>query len=450
MEYKLEPSQELLLKQSISMQQIEYLKLLEMNTAELEQYLYSIYEENPVVELNSAEPCAEGSEFFSWLNQSSAPKEYQSSPDEEIPPEKALPNQILDEKKNLLSHLKNQFDLSLREIDLSLLNLLLASLDKRGYLNITEEEIMQKGYELDLIQEAVGYLQSLEPAGIGARDLKECLSLQLIRKEIHDPLYFSIIEHYLEDISRGYFQKVAKALKCDVKRVRKIYEEIQSLNPIPASGFGSDPTFTAIVPDITVAIDRSGELHILYNKNFEKEVSISQRYLNLASENQEVEDYIKEKASQAMWVMKSLHSRQRTIENVVSEIVQVQKDFFTEGAALKPLNMVEVADKISVHESTVSRAVSGKYLECQRGVFPLKYFFTGKVSQPAGQEEAVSSVDLQNRIREIIAGEDQRKPYSDSSIIKILEEDGVQVARRTVAKYRSELGIPSSSMRKKC
>lgn len=450
MDYQLTPSQELLLKQTISMQQIEYLKLLEMNTIELEKYLYSIYEENPIVELNQSSPAVEGSDFFSWLNQNVSGAGYQSAPDEEAPVEKASPNQILDEKKNLLSHLKNQFDFSLREIDLSLLNILLASLDKRGYLIIKEEEILKKGYEKELLEEAIGYLQSLEPAGIGARNLKECLSIQLKRKEIQDPLYFAIIEHYLEDISRGYFQKVAKALKCDVKRVRKIYEEIQKLNPIPSSGFGSDTSFHSIVPDITVTKDQNGELHILYNKNFEKEVSINQRYLNLASESQEVEDYIKEKASQAMWVMKSLHSRQKTIENVVSEIMKVQKEFFIQGDTLKPLNMMEVADRLSIHESTVSRAISGKYLECRQGVFPLKYFFTGKVVQPGSLEDGVSSVDLKNRITEIVSQEDPKKPYSDSAIIKILEEGGVQVARRTVAKYRSELGIPSSSMRKKC
>lgn len=449
MDYKLTPSQELLLKQTISMQQIEYLKLLEMNTVELEKYLYSIYEENPVMELNPSSQVMEDSDFFSWLNHTSAPDEYQNAPDEDAPVEKASPNQILDEKNNLLSFLKNQFDFSLREIDLNLLNILVSSLDKRGYLIICEDELLQKGYEPDLIQEAISYLQSLEPAGIGARNLKECLAIQLKKKNIQNPLYFTVLEYYLEDISKGYFQKVAKALKCDVKSVRKIYEEIQSLNPIPASGFGSDLTFNAVVPDITVTKDKNGELHIFYNKNFEKEVSINQHYLNLASEDQEVEEYVKEKASQAMWVLKSLHSRQETIKNVVTEIMKVQKDFFIDGVSLKPLNMVDVANRLSIHESTVSRAISGKYLECKQGIFPLKYFFTGKVTQPRSQEDGVSAVNLKNKIEEIIAGEDPKKPYSDSTIIKILETDGIHVARRTVAKYRSELGIPSSSMRKK-
>lgn len=446
----LEQSQEMLLKQSISLQQIQYLKLLAMNVTELDQYLYSVYEENPVVELSSSDNIESASDFFSWLNQSSTSEDSQATSDDDAPSEVTSANQILDEKKNLLSHLKNQFDFSLREIDISLLNILLSSLDKKGYLTITEEEIIQKGYDAELVCEAISYLQSLEPAGIGARNLAECLAIQLKRKGVQDPVYFDIVNQYLEDVSKGYFQKVAKTLGCEVKKIRDIYEEIKHLNPIPASGFGNDPSFSCIIPDVTVTKNRNGELSIQYNKNFESKISINQRYIDLGSEDKEAENYIKEKAAQALWVMKSIHSRQKTIENVVSAIVRTQQEFFLNHSPLKPLTLNDIANELSIHESTVSRTVSGKFLECKQGVFPLKYFFTGKVSQVNDAiESSLSITNLKNRISAIIAQENPKKPYSDNDIIKILEEEGITIARRTIAKYRSELGIPSSSMRKK-
>lgn len=450
MQGNLQQSQEMLLKQSISLQQIQYLKLLAMNVTELDHYLYSVYEENPVVELSSSDNIENVSDFFSWLNKSSTSEDSQTSSDDDAPSEVTSANQILDEKKNLLSHLKNQFDFSLREIDISLLNILLSSLDKKGYLTITEEEIIQKGYDSELVCEAISYLQSLEPAGIGARNLAECLAIQLERKGIQDPVYFDIVNQYLEDISKGYFQKVAKTLGCEVKKIRDIYEEIKHLNPIPASGFGNDPSFSCIIPDVTVTKNRNGELSIQYNKNFESKISINQRYIDLGSEDKEAENYIKEKAAQALWVMKSIHSRQKTIENVVSAIVRTQQEFFLNNAPLKPLNLNDIANELSIHESTVSRTVSGKFLECKQGVLPLKYFFTGKISQISDStESSVSITNLKQRISEIIAKENPKKPYSDNDIIKILEEEGITIARRTVAKYRSEMGIPSSSMRKK-
>ncbi len=421
-----------------------------MNITELDHYLYSVYEENPVVELSSFDNTESVSDFFSWLNKSSISNDTQTYSDDDSTSEMTYASQVLDEKKDLLSHLKNQFDFSLREIDISLLNLLLSALDKKGYLTITEEEIIQKGYDSELVEEAISYLQSLEPAGIGARNLAECLTIQLERKGVQDSVYFDIVNHYLEDVSKGYFQKVARELDCNAKKIRDIYEEIKHLNPIPSSGFGNAQSLSCIVPDITVIKNKNQELSIQYNKNFECKLSINQSYIDLGFENKEAENYIKEKATQALWVVKSIHSRQKTIENVVSAIVKAQQDFFLKGLPLKPLNLNDIAGELSIHESTVSRTVNGKFLECSQGVFPLKYFFTGKISQVNDSEgSSVSTSNLKNIISEIIAKENPKKPYSDNDIIKILEKEGIVIARRTIAKYRNEMGIPSSSMRKK-
>ena len=449
MQHNLQQSQSLLLKQTLSLKQIQYLQLLAMNVTELGDYLNSIYEENPVVELTSGstEISESGLDFFSWLSQG---HEMQTpmSKDDEGPSEITPKGQILDEKENLFSHLRSQFDFSLREFDISLLDILMASLDKRGYLVCNEEQIAKKGYDLELVYEAISYLQSLDPAGIGARNLSECLCLQLERQGETDNDAYKIVNEHLEDISKGYFQKIAKALGCDDAKVRRIYEKIKKLNPIPASGFGSEQPFSYIIPDVTIINDDNG-LYARYNKDFESKVSINKNYVTLAQSDKEAEKYIKEKTNQALWVMKALDSRRDTIERIVSCILKTQEDFFTKAGELKPLKLKDIATELNIHESTVSRAVNEKYLECRRGVFPLKYFFSGEIAQVSESGEGTLSAEsLRKRIAEIIEGEDKKKPYSDSSIIKILSSDGIMIARRTVAKYRDEMGIPASSMRK--
>lgn len=450
MQNNLQQSQNLILKQTISLKQIQYLNLLAMNVTELDDYLNSVYEENPVIELTEgASDDRESSiDFFTWLN-SNRKLGSQSSKDDESPSEITPKGQILDEKENLFSHLRSQFDFSLRDFDISLLDILLASLDKRGYLVCDEEKIAKKGYDIELVHEAVSYLQSLDPAGIGARNLSECLAIQLERQGVTDEDTFKIVKDHLEDLSKGYFQKIAKILGCDVEKVRAIYEKIKKLNPIPASGFGSEVPFSYIIPDVTI-IDDNGELYVRYNKDFESRVSINNSYIDLAKTDKEAEKYIKEKTNQALWVMKALDSRRTTIEKIVSCIVDTQADFFKKAGSLKPLKLKDIAKDLNIHESTVSRAISDKFLECQRGVFPLKYFFSGEIIQSGdNSESSLSSESLKSRISEIIESEDIKKPYSDNQIIKMLESDGIMIARRTVAKYRSELGIPSSSMRKK-
>ena len=450
MQNNLQQSQNLILKQTLSLKQIQYLNLLAMNVTELDDYLNSVYEENPVVELTegSAEDRESSIDFFTWLN-SGRELSTQSSKDDESPSEITPKGQILDEKENLFSHLRSQFDFSLRDFDISLLDILLASLDKRGYLICDEEKIAKKGYDIELVYEAISYLQSLDPAGIGARNLSECLAIQLKRQGVTDNDVFKIVNEYLEDLSKGYFQKIAKALGCDVDKVRSIYERIKKLNPIPASGFGSEAPFSYIIPDVTI-LDDNGELFVRYNKDFESRVSINNSYIDLAKTDKEAEKYIKEKTNQALWVMKALDSRRDTIERIVSCIVATQEDFFKNAGSLKPLKLKDIARDLNIHESTVSRAVSDKFLECQRGVFPLKYFFSSEIAQSGdNSENSLSSESLKNRIAQIIGSEDTKKPYSDSQIIKMLESDGIMIARRTVAKYRSELGIPSSSIRKK-
>ena len=449
MQHNLQQSQNLLLKQTLSLKQIQYLQLLAMNVTELGDYLNSVYEENPVVELSSGstEVSESGLDFFSWLSSS---RELHSpmSKDDEGPSEITPKGQILDEKQNLFSHLRSQFDFSLREFDISLLDILMASLDKRGYLICDEEKIAKKGYDLELVYEAISYLQSLDPAGIAARNLSECLSLQLERQGETDPDAYKIVNEHLEDISKGYFQKIAKVLGCDDDKVRRIYAKIKTLNPIPASGFGSETPFSYIIPDVTIINDDNG-LFVRYNKDFESKVSINKNYVDLAQSDKEAEKYIKEKTNQALWVMKALDSRRDTIERIVSCIIKTQEDFFTKAGDLKPLKLKDIAKELNIHESTVSRAVNEKYLECRRGIFPLKYFFSGEVTHAGESSEgALSAETLRKRIAEIIEGEDKKKPYSDSSIIKILASDGIMIARRTVAKYRDEMGIPASSIRK--
>ena len=444
--------QQQMLKQTLTAQQIQYVRLLAMNSVELNSYLVELHTENPVVELSlpaSSLPARGNSplDVAHWLSDRpvrTAPVDPNSPEDgyENLPAER-----FEDERYNLQSHLKSQLDFSLSDLDLSLMDRLVYSLDTNGYLGVTAEQLVAQGFDRELVQEAISYLKTLEPAGIGAFDLKDCLNIQLSRRGITDPLAFSLVTNHLEDLALGHYTKIAKALGCDTERVKALYKIIKTLNPRPAAGFGNESA-SYIIPDITV-LEEAGELKVRYNRQYNAQLSINQSYLNLAASGEEEKQYINKKVSQAMWVLKAIESRRSTIERIVSVIVSHQQSFFTESAGvLSPLRLKDVAAKSGVHESTVSRAINGKYLECKKGVYPLKYFFSNtSVTEWEGQE-GHSSMAIKERIKQLVAEENAHKPLSDSAIAKRLESEGILIARRTISKYREELGILSSTARK--
>lgn len=440
------------LRQTLSTQQIQYIKLLQMNSIELNAYLSEVHLENPLIDLEPPTRTAEDSapspiDLARWLTARPAASadEDPADRDEEERPERApRPEQT---GADLPDYLRGQFDLSLTRVDLRLLERLVGSLDAHGYLTISPEALAREfGVDVGLAREAIDYLRTLDPPGIGGYDLADSLCIQLSRRGVADPVAFMIARDHLEDCALGHFQKAAKAIGCPVSQARACYELIRTLNPRPASAFG-DETVAYILPDVTVDLV-DGEPVCTYNRQYNASVSVNRAYLEMAQDDPQAKQYVSQKLSQALWVVKSIESRRITIERIVESILRRQRSFFVDPHGdLMPMRLRDIADDLSVHESTVSRAINEKYLQCRRGIFPLKNFFSGAASTGEGTV-GLGSRSVKDRIRELVAEEEPGCPLSDSAIASLLGEEGVALARRTVAKYREELGIPSSSARR--
>jgi len=323
-------------------------------------------------------------------------------------------------------------------------------LDSRGYLTEGTEQIAvqleTEGTEIIRMLQAV---QSLEPAGVGARNLSECLLIQMDRLKITDPIARKIAENYLEQLGKNQLPQIAKKLKVTVDDVLQAMEVIRELNPKPGNSFSSRENLKYITPDVTV-VKLKDYYEILLNEYMYPKMSINGYYRNMlkAGNDKETKDYVTTKVKQAEWVMQCVSQRNVTLMNVSKCIVDVQERFFTYGPGyLRPLKLADVAEMVGIHESTVSRAVKDKYLQCSWGIFPMNYFFIGAISK-AGNENAATADTAKNLLKEIIADENHEKPYSDRILAEKLTERGVKISRRTVAKYREAMGIKDASGRK--
>ena len=302
-----------------------------------------------------------------------------------------------------------------------------------------------------MVDEILRIVQGFHPPGVGARDLRECLLLQLERAERETSLEYVIIDRHFELLSRRKFPELANALNrddIDVVDVQKAAERISHMEPHPGRVFLPE-TQQYIVPEIFVKkID--GDWSVTLNDEQIPHLRISNTYKDIMSNGKsssEDREYIREKIRAGKFLIKSLHQRQSTISNIAHEILKRQMDFFEHGTSkLKPLTMVQVAEVVGVHETTVSRAVSGKYMETPHGVFELKYFFTSGFKADDGSD--VSNTSIKDMIADLVGEEDTRKPLSDDAIVKLLVGKGVKIARRTVAKYRGELNILPSNLRR--
>ncbi|QSH42018.1 RNA polymerase factor sigma-54 [Lentisphaerota bacterium ZTH] len=326
----------------------------------------------------------------------------------------------------------------------------IGSIDNSGYLKTHPADIaIATASSMEDVEKAVELVQSFEPAGIGARDLKECLLLQLKRTRGNNRMLKELISEHLEDLGRNRMPQIARAMKCSVEKVEELTRKIRSLNPFPGSSMApSDPVY--IIPELTVEkID--GKYVISSSDNYLPRLKISQTYLDLLEKPDtptDTKNYIKEKLINAKMLLKSLDQRQSTIRRIAQVIVDTQYDFFEEGVEhLRPLTMQQVADKLGLHETTISRAIANKYLKTPNGLYEFKFFFTTGYQSASGEE--ISSRGIKEKIKDLIADENPQKPLSDNKLSSLLKKDGLNVARRTVAKYREELGIVSSSMRRK-
>jgi RNA polymerase sigma-54 factor len=328
--------------------------------------------------------------------------------------------------------------------------MIIGNIDERGLLQSSVDELaFSTNIPADKITEVLKVIQSFDPPGVAARDYRECLMLQLERVENTESIEYKILDEYWEQLSKRRFPEIARGMGIEVEDVQDAAERIKNLNPHPGRDYGPDNQ-QYVMPEVFV-VKVGDEWQVTTNNDQVPHLRISNSYKDLMSQAEssaEVREWIREKIRAGKFLIKSLHQRQTTILNIAKEIVKRQSEFMEKGPAfLKPMTMVQVAEVVGVHETTVSRAVSGKYMETPQGLFEMKYFFTSGIKTATG--EGMSNTSVKGMIDEMVKKEDPSKPLSDEEIVKLLTEKGIQIARRTIAKYRSELNILPSHLRKK-
>lgn len=456
MDLKLRP--EVVQKRQLAMtqQMIKSFQLLQMGNRDLCDYLVEQSLENPVVGME--EP-ADGLEpepeellkKLEWLEDhdyvEAGPSGWDKERIREIIPQIAAADQ-----ENLVDYLLRQLDcmaLIPREDDV-MARRLIAYLDDHGYLEAGVAEIAADlNVPVQNVERALGIVQSLDPSGVGARDLKECLLLQLNELGERDRNLERLIRDFLDELAQNKLDYIGKQLGISVADVQRLRRIISRLNPYPGSAFDGNSRIDYVKVDVAV-VEMNGRFAPILNEAACPRLFMEKYYLKIfkATDDARVKTYIGQKVREAGWLMKAIQQRNDTLLNVAGVIVDIQQKFFSGGLKfLVPLTLHDVAEKLSIHESTVSRAIHDKYLESPRGVYKLKYFFSSSTRRddPGNWTPQVIKMEL----KEIIVGEDKRRPYSDSQLMALLEQRNIKIARRTVAKYREELGETGASQRKR-
>lgn len=450
---RLEQTQKLIMTPELK----QAIQLLQFNSMELNEYIKDEIQDNPLLELESySQDQGEIKELskdkdMDW-------KEYAEKFDDISYKQERDKNEsqynyesFVSYHPTLKEYLEGQLNLiKLTEEEYLIGNYIIENIDENGYLPIKLEEIatLLKVSE-PKVKNTLKIIQGLDPLGVGARSLKECLLIQIADREDENIVAKKIIENYLDDLASNKIIKLSKELDVAVEDIQEACDFIKRLEPKPGRNFNNNfDNVKYIVPDATIKLV-DGEFVIMVNDITGPRLNINNFYKNLLSSSQDkaATEFLSERLNSAMWIIRSIEQRRQTIYNVVESILKFQIEFFKSGdKALIPLTLKEVAEDIKMHESTISRATNGKYVQTPRGLYELKYFFTTGLS---GQSGDVSSTSVKLIIKDLIEKENPQKPYSDQKISNMLKEKGTNISRRTVAKYRDELDIPSSSLRRK-
>jgi RNA polymerase sigma-54 factor len=327
---------------------------------------------------------------------------------------------------------------------------MIRNLDQNGYLIPSLQEI--SGFyrvQLEQVEFALKILQGFEPTGVAARNLRECLLLQVRQRSDFPPLVPILLQNHLEDVADFHVHKLSATLQVSSQDVRTAIDAIKELNPRPGAAFRSEE-IRYILPDVIIQ-EAGGQFVVMIRDAAAPHLTVNPEYERMMKQsepNHEVRSFLAEKLQSAMFLRKCIEQRRRTMLRVTRAIVEEQIEFFRKGTLyLKPMTLKQIADTLNVHESTVSRSTAGKYAQTPWGVFELKYFFPSGLPTELG--DLASSERVKIRLKQLVSGENERKPYSDQQLSKLLLQEGIQVSRRTVSKYREELAIPSSVRRKR-
>ncbi|MBO1580279.1 RNA polymerase factor sigma-54 [Bacillus sp. XF8] len=424
--------QEQSLRLAMTQELRQAITMLQYNVQELSDFLYEQSMENPLIELNGFEREKKKSSSKSTSKQVDNQMEIYSV-----------------DSTTIQQHLLDQIQYyKIDEVERKTASFIIMNMDENGYLQETNEELAELlAAPIDVVECSIKLVQSLEPAGVGARNIQECLALQLKRLQKRNILSEMIVDEYFAYFVKKDWRKLIQVMKCSNEELQSAVDCITSLQPKPGLAFSSEKPLY-IVPDMAVKKD-GDRLVLQMNERNMPRIEIHSEYSALLHNSEsEVASYVSEKYQHVQWIMRSLKQRKQTLLQVMEIIMQKQRDFFWKGPEyLKPLFLKEVAEELSVHESTISRATRNKYVQTPHGLFEMKSFFSNAVVTT--EDEAVSTKRVKQLIQTLVEQENKKKPLSDQKISKLLEEEHeIVISRRTVAKYREQMNIPASSLRK--
>ncbi len=452
----LEQSQKLVMTPELR----QAIEILQYNAMELNQFVQEELMTNPVLELTDkdqgvtadTEKLQTLAERIDWREVVNQDEKFKATYQKQEDTEEFTMDNVVAEEESLHDYLLSQLHFSkLSKDDKVVGEYLIENIDHAGYLRLEMMEIeVRFNLPEDVIEEIIQTIQTFEPYGIAARDLQECLLIQVQMRGIENQVVIAIINHHLEDLSYNRLKNIAKSINVTENAVQEAVDIIRNLDPKPGLKFASLRDVKYVVPDVTVK-ELDGAYIILVNDASAPKLQISDYYKTLLKNTLTEEataDYIHQKLNSALRLIKSIEQRRNTIYRVVESILKYQADFFEKGTMyLRVLNLKDVAEDIGVHESTVSRAVNGKYMQCPKGLYEIKYFFQSGVASAFG--DGISSESIKAIIKELVEKEDPRKPVSDQYITDEIDKVGIKVSRRTIAKYREEMHIAGSSKRKR-
>lgn len=454
-------SQEMKMQQALSPQLYQSMEILQMSLMDLQQLVKQELSANPTLEAQQPEADAQievetGTQDAEQFDAEMVAlgDDWSGERSSGLGSDAEEKHQFLMESLSEGASLQEQLLEQLMMVDLDaqergIAELLIGNIDDEGYLQLDLEEMMERpDFPVEMFERVLRSVQGMDPAGVGARDLRECLLLQLERAGETGSEAYALVHDHLDLLGRNRLEEMAGLMELPLERITVLAERVAQLDPKPGLQLSVDAV-EMVTPEIFVE-EVEGELRVRSNRKPYPRLFLNPRYLELLKDKgtpAETKAYIREKLAKSRLMIQSIDQRISMIEQIAGELVTIQRGFFEQGVeGLRPLNMRTVAERLEVHETTVSRAVAGKYMETPRGLLAMKYFFKPGVRTVSG--ELVSNEHAKTVLADIIAQEDRKKPYSDARLVALLKERDINISRRTVAKYRDQLKILSSHLRR--
>ena len=437
---------------AMTMKMQQAIQILQLSAQDLRAEIEKEYLENPALEMDYGDGAPADGELLQadnllrlrdYLGEENGSAGYFT--DEQEHGAEAAEAEVLTLEDELLEQVKFTFH---KVEERAIATFIVGSIDERGYLVVPLAEIARAMQAtLAEVEAVLQQVQLFEPAGVGARDLAECLRLQAQRQGIYEGLVAAVIDHHLDDVAEARIKEIAAAEHCRPQEVQLAVDIVRRLDPKPGAAYGGEAA-AFITPDVLVQ-EIDGDYRVSFNDNYVPQLRISAAYQHAEGFDAETRKYITQRLNAAAWLINSIEQRRTTIRHVVEEILRRQPEFMAQGKnALRPMTMKDVADAIGVHESTVSRAVANKYVQLPNGIMALRRFFSANLAK-SGSGEDFAAVQAKTAIEELIKGEDPHRPLSDQKLCELLKERQMDISRRTVMKYREQLGYPSSVKRKR-